>query len=62
MVRIHTFHQRHSLRENSDVALDDTFDHFGSGELAATDALALQVGIDDTGLLDTTVDLQTCIF
>ena len=62
MVGINTLHQCHSLRKHSDITLDDTLHHIGSREFAATDALALQIGIDDGRLLNTTVDLQACVF
>ena len=62
VVGIDALDQRDGLRENGDVALDDAFHHFCRGQLSATDALALQVGIDNTGLLYATVDLQAGIF
>ena len=62
MLRMDTLYQRHRLRQNGDVALDDALHHFGNRQLVATEAVALQIGVDDRGLLYATVDLQSCIF
>ena len=62
MVRIDTLHQRHSLREDRDVAFDDTLYHIGSREFTTLYATMLQIGIDDGRLLDTAIHLQAGIF
>ena len=62
MVRIDALDQRHGLRQDGDIALDDTLYHLGCREFTTTEAAALQVGIDDGGLLNTAVHLQACIF
>ena len=62
MVGIHTLYQRHRLRQDGDIALQDALYHIGRSEFTTTEAVALQIGIDDRWLLNTTVDLQTCKF
>ena len=62
MVRIDAFHQRDSLREDGDIALDDALNHLSSSKFTTTYALTSQIWIDDTRLLDATIDLQACIF
>jgi hypothetical protein len=60
MVWVDTLDEGHSLGKDGDVTLDDTLDQLCCREFATT--VALQVGIDDRWLLDTTVHLQACIF
>ena len=38
MIRVHTLNEGHGLREDGDVALDDTLDHLTDGQLATTEA------------------------
>ena len=62
MVGVYTLDERYGLRQDGDIALDDTLDHFGHREFTTTESASLQVGIDDRGLLYPTVHLQTCRF
>ena len=62
MVGVDALYQRHGLRQDGDVALDDALHHLAGRELAATEAVALQVGIDDGRLLYAAIHLQACIF
>ena len=60
MVGVDTLDERDGLREDGDIALEDALDHIASRQL--TTAVALEVGVDDGGLFDAVVHLQTCIF
>ena len=62
MVRIDTLYECDSLRENGDIAFDDTLDHLADRELTTTEAVTLQVRVDDGLLIHATVHLQTCVF
>ena len=62
MVWVDTLYQRDSLRQDGDIALDDAFNHLGSSEFTTTETTSLQIGIDERLLVNTTVDLQACIF
>ena len=60
MVRIDAFDEGHCLREDSDVALENTLHHIGDGELTTVEPMAFQIRIDDGGLFHASVDLQAC--
>jgi hypothetical protein len=62
MVGVNALDECDSLRKDGDIALEDAFHHLAYGEFTTMHTVALQVGIDDRGLLNATVDLQTCIF
>ena len=62
MIGVDTLDEGHCLREDGDIALEDAFYHVGSRKLTTTDAIALQIGVDDGGLLHPTIHLQACIF
>lgn len=60
MIGVDALDECHGLREDGDVALDDALYQLSGRELATT--IALQVGVDNGGLLHTAVHLQACIF
>ena len=57
MVRVDTLYQRHGLRQDGDIATEDTFHHLGSRQFVAAEATAFQVGVDDMLFADAAVDL-----
>ncbi len=62
MVGVDTLNQCDGLRENGHVALRDAFDHLGGRQFTTTEAIALQIRVDDRGLFNATIDLQSSIF
>ena len=60
VVGVDTLDKGHGLRQDGDIAFDDALHHLCRREFTAF--VPPQVGVDDRGLLDATVDLQTCIF
>ena len=62
VVGVNTLYQCDGLREDGDIALDDALHHLCRCEFTTTEAVALQVGIDNRRLFNTTVDLQAGIF
>ena len=62
MVGVDTLDEGDGLGKDGNIALEDTFYHLSGGELTTTETVTVQVGVDDRGLLDTTVHLQACIF
>ena len=60
MVGVDTLYQRHGLREDGDIAFQNSIYHLCGREFTTT--VTLQIRVDDGRLLDATIDLQACIF
>ena len=60
VVRVDALDEGDGLREDGDVALEDTFYHLSHGEFPA--ACTLEIWVHDRWLDDTAVHLQACIF
>ena len=62
VVGIDTLDQRHGLRQDGDIALDNALHHLCSAEFTPTEAVTLHIRVNDGRLFYTAVDLQACIF
>ena len=62
VIGVDTLDERDSLREDGDVTLEDALNHLSDGEFTPPESVALQIGVDNGGLLYPTVNLQTGIF
>jgi hypothetical protein len=62
MVGVDALDKRDGLRQDSDIALNDTLYHLANRQFTTTEAITLKVWVNDRGLFNPTVYLQACIF